>query len=298
MKVCVRNWNHPIQVHRLDSHKRYDLLRSLRLTTTRTAIAMIISISGLALAQSISAGVTLAARFARASSGRTSGSVGAAPERLREHSRRRLSANQASVSFGSIAVGSTGLQSLILTNSGTASTTISSVGVSGTGFSIAGLSTPMTLSAGQSASFSAAFTPSSAGNASGSISIASDASVSPMTIALSGTGTQPQWSVLPTSVNFGNVNVGSNSSQNVTVTNSGTVALTITSMTLSGQGFSISGLAVPQTIAAGASATFAAQFAPASAGSTSGSISVSSNAPGSPTTIRAKRNRRSGETHH
>ena len=172
MKVCVRNWNHPIQVHRLDSHKRYDLLRFLRLTTTLTAIAMIISISGLALAQSISAGVTLAARFARASSGRTSGSVGAAPERLREHSRRRLSANQASVSFGSIAVGSTGSQSLTLTNSGTASITISSVGVSGTGFSIAGLSTPMTLSAGQSASFSAAFTPSSAGNASGSISIA------------------------------------------------------------------------------------------------------------------------------
>ena len=88
-----------------------------------------------------------------------------------------------------------------------------------------------------------------------------------MAIALSGTGTQPQWSVLPTSVNFGNVNVGSNSLQNVTVTNSGTVALTITSTTSSGQGFSISGLAVPQTIAAGASATFAAQFAPTSAGS-------------------------------
>ena len=113
-----------------------------------------------------------------------------------------------------------GLQSITLTNSGTASITISSAGASGTGFAIAGLSTPMTLSAGQTVLFSASFTPTSAGKASGNISIDSDAPGSPMAIALSGTGTQPQWSVLPTSVNFGNVNVGSNSLQNVTVTNS------------------------------------------------------------------------------
>ncbi len=174
---------------------------------------------------------------------------------------------------------------MTLTNSATASITISSANVSGTGFAIAGLSMPMTLSAGQSVGFSASFTPSSAGNASGSISIASDAPGSPMTIALSGTGTQSQWSIIPTSLNFGNVNVGSNSSQNITLTNSGTATLVISSATLSGQGFSISGLALPQTVAPGASATFAAQFAPAAAGSNSGSISVSSNAPGSPATI-------------
>jgi hypothetical protein len=190
-----------------------------------------------------------------------------------------------SVSFGSVAVGSSGLQPMTLTNSATASITISSANVSGTGFAIAGLSMPMTLSAGQSVGFSASFTPSSAGNASGSISIASDAPGSPMTIALSGTGTQSQWSIIPTSLNFGNVNVGSNSSQNITLTNSGTATLVISSATLSGQGFSISGLALPQTVAPGASATFAAQFAPAAAGSNSGSISVSSNAPGSPATI-------------
>ncbi len=283
MKMYAQNCNRQIRTYGTVSRRRYNVTRFLRFTIAATA--MFISVGGLALPQTISAGATLAERFASVSASRNAGSAGVPGERSRDHSRRQLTANPANVSFGSVAVGSTGLQSLTLTNSGTASTTISSVGVSGTGFSIAGLSTPMTLNAGQSASFSAAFTPASAGNASGSISIDSDASASPMTIALSGTGTQPQWSVLPTSVNFGNVNVGSNSSQNVTVTNSGNTALTISSATLSGQGFSINGLALPQTISAGASTTFAAQFAPASAGSAAGSISVSSNASGSPATI-------------
>jgi Abnormal spindle-like microcephaly-assoc'd, ASPM-SPD-2-Hydin len=186
-----------------------------------------------------------------------------------------------------VAVGSNGSQSMTLTNSGTASITISSAGVSGTGFAITGLSAPTTLNAGQSVGFSASFAPPSAGSASGSISLVSDAPGSPMTIALSGTGTQAQsqWNISPTAVSFGNVNVGSNSSQNITVNNSGSAALTISSATLTGQGFSISGLALPQTLSAGTSATFAAQFAPTLAGSSSGSISVSSNATGSPATI-------------
>ena len=90
------------------------------------------------------------------------GKRGRTGERSRDHSRRQLTANPASVSFGSVAVGSDGLQSITLTNSGTASITISSAGASGTGFAIAGLSTPMTLSAGQTVLFSASFTPTSA----------------------------------------------------------------------------------------------------------------------------------------
>ncbi|MGA7225754.1 MAG: choice-of-anchor D domain-containing protein [Candidatus Acidiferrales bacterium] len=283
MKMDAQNCNRQIQDYGTVPLRRYNVTRFLQFTTAATA--MFIGVGALALPQRISAGATLPERFAPASASRNAGSAGAPGERSRDHSRRQLTANPASVSFGSVAAGSDGLQSITLTNSGTASITISSAGASGTGFAIAGLSTPMTLSAGQTVLFSASFTPTSAGKASGNISIDSDAPGSPMAIALSGTGTQPQWSILPTSVNFGNVNVGSNSLQNITVTNSGTVALTITSTTSSGQGFSISGLAVPQTIAAGASATFAAQFAPASAGSASGSISVSSNASGSPTTI-------------
>ena len=287
MKIRAQNWNYQIQVYRQTSHKPSGVIRFPQPTTTLTAIAIIISIAGLALPPTINAaaGTTFPARSVPASTGHTSGRVGTPAERLRHHSRGQLTANSMSVSFGSVAVGSSALQPMTLTNSGTDSITISSASASGSGFAIAGLSTPMALGAGQSVGFSASFTPPSAGNASGSISIASDAPGSPMTIALSGTGTQSQWSIIPTSLNFGNVNVGSNSSQNITLTNSGTATLAISSATLSGQGFSITGLALPQTISPGASVTFAAQFAPAAAGSNSGSISVSSNAPGSPATI-------------
>lgn len=280
MKIRAQKWNHQIQVYRQTSHKQSDVTGFLLLTATLTAIAIVVSITGLALPSA-----TFAARLAPASAGRTSGRSGAPAEGLREHRHRQLTANAASVSFGSVAVGSSGSQSITLTNSDTASITISSVSVSGAGFAVAGLSMPLTLNAGQSIVFSASFTPSSAGNASGSISIVSDAPSSPMTIALSGTGMQAQWSITPTSVNFGNVNVGSNSSQNITLTNSGSAALTISSATLSGPEFSIIGLSLPQTISPGASATFGVQFAPAAAGSDSGTISVSSNPSGSPATI-------------
>ena len=54
-----------------------------------------------------------------------------------------------------------------------------------------------------------------------------------MAIASSGTGTQAQsnWNISLTALNFGSVNVGSNSSQNITVTKLANAALTISSAT-------------------------------------------------------------------
>jgi centrosomal CEP192-like protein len=63
---------------------------------------------------------------------------------------------------------------------------ISQANVSGSGFSISGLNLPITLTPGQSYTFSTVFAPTSAGTMSGSIVIVSDASNSSLTIALSG----------------------------------------------------------------------------------------------------------------
>jgi hypothetical protein len=254
------------------------------------------SITGLGLPQTISVGasMTVVAQFAPASPGSTSGtiSVGSnapgSPATIAlsgTGAQGLLAANPTSVSFGSVAVGNNGSQSMTMTNSGTASITISSASVSGTGFAIAGLSTPMTLSAGQSVGFSTGFTPSSAGNASGSISFASNAPGSPMAIALSGTGTQAQIAAAPASAAFGNVVVGNNNSQPIIISNGGNASLTISQATVTGTGFSVSGLSAPLTIAAGKSATFNAAFTPSSSGGVSGSVTLVSNAPISPLTI-------------
>jgi hypothetical protein len=256
------------------------------------------SMSGLAIPMTLNAGqsTTFAAKFSPTTAGSATGSISivsnapGSPLSIAltgsgTATQPQLTINPASVAFGNVSVGSSGTQTVTLTNAGTGTLTVTSASASGTGFSMSGASMPMTISAGNSASFSAIFTPTVAGAATGSISIVSNAPGSPASIALSGTGMQGQLGANPSTVNFGSVAVGSNGTQSITLTNSGTASITISSAAASGASMSISGLSTPLTLGAGLSTTFSAQFAPTTAGSASGSISIVSNAPNSPTTI-------------
>jgi len=256
------------------------------------------SMTGLAAPLTLNAGqsTTFAAKFSPSATGSATGSVSivsnapGSPLAIAlsgsgTATQPQLTINPSSVAFGSVSVGSSGTQSVMLTNAGTAALTVTSALPSGTGFSMSGASMPMTIAAGGSASFSAIFTPTSTGAATGSISIASNAPGSPASIALSGTGIEGQLGANPSSVNFGSVAVGSNGTQSITLTNSGSASVTISGATVTGAGLSISGLSTPLALGAGLSTTFSAKFAPTTAGSVSGSISIVSNAPSSPTTI-------------
>jgi hypothetical protein len=192
-----------------------------------------------------------------------------------------LSSSASSLSFGSTLVGSSTSQPFTLTNTGTGSVTISQVAATGAGFTLSGFSTGVTLAAGQSLALTANFAPATAGAAAGSITVVSTATISPTTISLSGTGVQPQISVTPTSVSFGNVTAGATGTQTLTVRNPGTATLSITQASLLGTGFTSSGLALPLSVPAGGSSAFNIRFAPASAGTASGSITLISNAPNS-----------------
>jgi hypothetical protein len=190
-----------------------------------------------------------------------------------------VGSNPTSLSFGSVTVGSNQSQSETVTNTSGSSVTISQVGISGTGYSLSGITTPVTLTAGQSASFAVAFTPASGGSVSGNVTVTSNASNPTLTIPLSGTGVAPgALGSNPTSLSFGSVTVGSNQSQSETVTNTGGSSVTISQVGISGTGFSLSGITTPVTLTAGQSASFAVTFTPASAGSVSGNVTVTSNA--------------------
>ena len=197
----------------------------------------------------------------------------------------QLSANPASVNFGNVSTSSSASQLITLTNSGNAAATISSITASGTGFSLTGVSTPATLAPSQTLSFTANFAPTAVGSATGTVTVTSNASGSPLTISLSGTGVQAGLSVTPSSYNFGSVVDGQTKTQALTLTNTGTAALTISSVTANGAGYSVSGLTTPATVAAGQSTIVTAQFSPTTAGSLPGTVSISSNAPGSPATV-------------
>ncbi|HEX4075210.1 MAG TPA: choice-of-anchor D domain-containing protein [Candidatus Acidoferrales bacterium] len=194
-----------------------------------------------------------------------------------------ITVTPASVSFGNVADGTTATQAITLKNTGTANLTVSSASASGTGFGVTGFSA-QTVAAGSTMSFNATFAPASTATVSGSISLVTNVSGSPTAIPLSGTGTQPGMSVTPSSVTFGNVADGTSSTQAITLKNTGTANLVVSSESMTGTGFSVTGFTA-KTLAPNASMSFNAVFAPASAGSASGSISVATNLSGSPTAI-------------
>jgi hypothetical protein len=99
-----------------------------------------------------------------------------------------LSASPSSLSFGNQAVGSaSAAQTVTVTNTGTATASLSSVSA---GAPFAETNTcGSSLAAGASCTASVTFTPTAGGTASGSLSVASNAPGSPLTVALSGTGT-------------------------------------------------------------------------------------------------------------
>lgn len=196
-----------------------------------------------------------------------------------------LSPNSSTVAFGNVAVGSTGTQSVTVTNTGTADVNISAATIAGAGFTVVGGNPSATVPVGQSMTVQMQFAPTTNGAASGTLTVTSDASNSPLAISLSGTGMQPALTISPASLNFNNVTVGQTSSQNVTLTNSGNASLTINLATLSGTGFGMTGLALPKTITPGSNISFSVQFTPTSTAGASGSILFTDNAPNSPQTL-------------
>jgi hypothetical protein len=138
------------------------------------------------------------------------------------------------------------------------------------------------LDPGQSASFTVTYSPAAAGNSSGAISLVSTASNPTLGVSLSGAAsaaTAP--AVLAQSLStltFGNVLVGTTKTEPETLTNTGAAALTITQANINGSGFGVSGLSLPLSLAAGQSANFNVTYSPVSAGVSSGSLVIGSDA--------------------
>ena len=190
-----------------------------------------------------------------------------------------LTLNPGSEDFGSVSVGAKQSQSVTVTNTGSSAVNISQASVSGAGFQLSGITTPLTLNPSQGATLTVAFAPQASGSATGAVTITSDASDSPLMLPLSGTGVAAgALGSNPTSLSFGNVTVGNNPSLSETVTNTGGTSVTISQVAASGTGFSLSGITTPVTLTAGQSAGFTVTFTPASAGTATGNVTVTSNA--------------------
>ncbi len=188
-----------------------------------------------------------------------------------------LVTNPASLGFGNVQLGTTASLTETLKNTGAKELTVSAAKVSGAGFNITGLNLPLVLGPNQSSTFGVRFTPRTVGSSNGALSLTIPGSSTSVEAALSGEGMSPAGLVATRpSITFTNLPVGAAQTQTETVRNEGGSSATISYVTVAGNGFSVSGLAPPFTVAPGQSTSFTITFAPKSSGSFTGSISLAS----------------------
>lgn len=193
----------------------------------------------------------------------------------------QLSISTTSLSFGNVTVGSTATLPVTVTSTGTGALTINSQAITGE-FTVSGATFPITLNPKQTLTLNVTSAPKTAGQAAGVLRINSNAvRHNRMAIRLISTGTaqtSPQLAVSPASLDFGNVKVGATATLPVTLTSSGTGALTISSRVISGTGFTVSGTAFPLMLNPKQAVTLNVMFAPKKASKETGKLTISSNA--------------------
>jgi hypothetical protein len=102
----------------------------------------------------------------------------------------QLTVSTASLGFGSVTVNSATIQTVTLTSTGTSAVTINAATITGAGFTTVGGSFPLTLNPAQTATLQIQFDPTTAGAATGQLTISSNSASGGTTlVALSGTGT-------------------------------------------------------------------------------------------------------------
>ncbi len=193
------------------------------------------------------------------------------------------------ISFANQGTGSTSApQTVTVTNAGSAPLSISSITITGTNSGDFAQTSncpvsPATLATGGNCTVSVTFTPSATDTRTASLIITDDAAGSPHQVTITGTGATPAPAVTlsPTSLTFAAETVGSTSApQTVTLTNSGSAALSITKIAASGDYTQSNGCGA--SLAVGASCTISVTFSPKGSGSRTGSVAITDNASGSP----------------
>ena len=197
----------------------------------------------------------------------------------------------ASLTFSATDVGVTSAaQTVTVKNTGNASLTVSGVTISGAAASsYSETNTCTTVAANATCTVSVTFKPTAGGALAAVLNIADNATGSPQTVALTGTGTvvAPVVALTPTSLTFPSTTVGIASvAQVITVKNTGNATLTISSVSVGGtNASSFAKTSTCASVAANASCTISVTFTPTTFGTLKGSVSITDNASGSPQAI-------------
>jgi hypothetical protein len=193
-----------------------------------------------------------------------------------------VTASPSALDFGSVATGATSAaQTVTVSNPTGSAAAVSSISITGDYAQTNNCGT--SIAANSSCAVSVTFKPTATGTRTGTLTI--NAGGTTNTVSLTGTGTAPGpvLNANPASLSFARTAVGSSTAaQTVTVTNSGTTSATVSGVAVTGDFSQTNNCA---TIAVGASCTVSVTFKPTAAGARTGTLTVTSNANNSPTTV-------------
>lgn len=196
-----------------------------------------------------------------------------------------ISVSPSSLNFGTVQTGASSSLTVTVQSTGSAPLDVTGATVSGAGFTVTGNTCTAPINAPATCAITVTFAPTAISTFSGTLAITSSATPSPLNVALSGAGGAPGLQFLPSTLTFTPQSVGTTSpAQTVTLKNTGTVNLAISSITAAGD-FGFTGCGVPLTLAPNATCVLSVTFSPQANGPLTGSISVASNGPGSPNAL-------------
>ena len=202
-------------------------------------------------------------------------------------SAQQLQCNPCSHGYGRVQIGSSKQYNIKLTNTGSRTLHILSKSKKGQAFSFGKFPLPVTLRPGRSTQLPFIFKPLAVGKTTGTITLLSDALNAKLVMNVWGTGVAVSavtLGVAPSSLNFGNVVVGSPASLKLTLSASNG-PVTISSAQVDSAEFALPGLVLPKTIAAGNSVTATVVFTPKASGTASARLTLTSDATNSPSTV-------------
>ncbi|HLL06373.1 MAG TPA: choice-of-anchor D domain-containing protein [Myxococcaceae bacterium] len=198
----------------------------------------------------------------------------------------RVAVTPAAMDFGDANVGSGVVaQAIQILNAGETNLVVSAITFSGVDASdfIVTTALPITVTPNSSAQVELAFQPSAIGARSARATVISnDVQSSNVSLVLTGNGTSRTLALTPAAVAFGNVRAGRTASRDVTLTNSGSVALTVSNLSFSGDDaalFTRGSVALPLSLAPGASQTVSVTFSPTRLGNATAALTVMSDDP-------------------
>jgi hypothetical protein len=181
------------------------------------------------------------------------------------------------IDFGVVPVGDVSEQQLLVTDTGRAKLIVSSTTVSPAGSPFTLLSSVTSLVQNGQSTVSVSFAPTSLGSTSAVLTIKSNSATKPdVQITLTGTGVGPaKASLMPTTLNFGNVLMGTTATLTAALTNNDVVTLDIVQVNLTSGGPTFGASAGSlTTVATGESGAITATFSPTAPGTFTGAAAV------------------------